>query len=82
MENEEPQLPPALIELLEMHSCRLNEHNRYMLAAPPRMGGIQPPTFQGSPSEDVEEWLELLENYATFNRWTDEQRLGGFMMFI
>ena len=81
MENEEPELPPALRELLETHCRRLNEHDRHILATPPRTGGIQPPIFRGSPSENVE-WLTWFEDYAAFNRWTNEERLRGFSMFV
>ena len=45
-------------------------------------GGIQPPIFSGSPSEDVNEWLETFNRFACFRRWNNDQQRDAFMMFL
>ena len=37
-------------------------------------GGIQLPIFSGSPSEDVNEWLETFNRFARFRRWINGQQ--------
>lgn len=34
-----------------------------------------PPLFSGSTCEDVQDWLERYERVATFNKWSDEDKL-------
>ncbi|XP_049528705.1 uncharacterized protein LOC125947608 [Dermacentor silvarum] len=35
----------------------------------------EPPTFRGSSAEDPETWLETYERTATFNKWSDDDKL-------
>ena len=43
------------------------------LARPPKPK--DPPTFRGSPEEDVVNWMFRFEQIADYNQWTPEQRL-------
>ena len=74
-------LPPDLIELLQEMTDRLHAHEQHIDRAP-RASGLQPPVFRGSPTDDFDEWLQKFQRYAIFNRWTPEQQLNGFMMFL
>ena len=60
---------------------RLHAHGQHIEGAP-RASGLQPPVFRGSPTDDFDEWLQKFQRYAIFNRWTPEQQLNGFMMFL
>ena len=42
-----------------------------MLSRPP-LEGAKPPTFTGSETEDVEDWLLKFHQSARFNNWDDE----------
>ena len=83
MDNREAQpLPPDLLELLTEMTERLHTHEHRIEGGPPRATGLQPPVFRGSPTDDFDEWLQKFQRYATFNGWTPEQQLNGFMMFL
>ena len=82
MENRSAHaLLPDRIELLQEMTDRLHAHEQHIEGAP-RASGLQPPVFRCSPTDDFDEWLQKFQRYAIFNRWTPEQQLNGFMMFL
>jgi hypothetical protein len=82
MAEEAQALQPGLLDLLQEMTERLQAHKNQIAGAPPRASGLQPPVFHGSPTEDYDEWLQKFQRYATFNGWTPDQQLNGFVMFL
>ena len=74
-------LPPDLIELLQEMTDRLHTHEQHIEGAP-RASCLQPPVFRGSRTDDFDEWLQKFQRYAIFNRWSPEQQLNWFRMFL
>ena len=67
---------------LTYYKKSLHAHEQHIEGGPPSASGLQPLVFCGSQTDYFDKWLQRFQCFGTFNRWTPEQQLNGFMMFL
>jgi len=80
--DQPPLVHERLYEILGLMTEQLERVQEQVIGNANNTGGVQPPIFSGSPSEDVNDWLETFNRYARFRRWNNDQQLDAFMMFL
>ena len=75
MAHDQPPLrQDCLYQILGLMNKQIERVQEQVAGNATNAGGIQPPIFSGSPSEDVNEWLETFNRFACFRRWNNDQQ--------